>query len=184
MSNFFKRLFNEITTISRDFLRRRIYYTTAFAAFSNQLLLAILYIVVKHAILSLSKGDAMPATAQINARIAVSCKASGDAGLAAARLSPSQAIRALWELAGRNVDTPEAITDALFPDRQKQREADARAQRQEKSRLIAQGPNIVRNAYVAGGITGAPNASLSFSELKEAAAMEQYGETMGWSTRE
>ena len=111
----------------------------------------------------------MPATAQINARIAVSCKASGDAGLAAA---------------GRNVDTPEAITDALFPDRQKQREADARAQRQEKSQLIAQGPNIVRDAYVAGGITGAPNASLSFSELKEAAAMEQYGETMGWSTRE
>lgn len=184
MSNFFKRLFNEITTISRDFWRRRIYYTTAFAAFSNQLLFATLYIVVKHAILSLSKGDAMPATAQINARIAVSCKASGDAGLAAAGLSPSQAIRALWELAGRNVDTPEAITDALFPDRQKQREADARAQRQEKSRLIAQGPNIVRNAYVAGGITGAPNASLSFSELKEAAAMEQYGETMGWSTRE
>ena len=118
----------------------------------------------------------MPATAQINARIAVSCKASGDAGLAAAGLSPSQAIRALWELA--------AITDALFPDRQKQREADARAQRQEKSQLIAQGPNIVRDAYVAGGITGAPNASLSFSELKEAAAMEQYGETMGWSTRE
>lgn len=85
---------------------------------------------------------------------------------------------------GRNVETPEAITDALFPDRQKQREADARAQRQEKSQLIAQGPNIVRDAYVAGGITGAPNASLSFSELKEAAAMEQYGETMGWSTRE
>ena len=126
----------------------------------------------------------MPATAQINARIAVSCKASGDAGLAAAGLSPSQAIRALWELAGRNVETPEAITDALFPDRQKQREADARAQRQEKSQLIAQGPNIVRDAYIAGGITGAPNASLSFSELKEAAAMEQYGETMGWSTRE
>ena len=72
----------------------------------------------------------MPATAQINARIAVSCKASGDAGLAAAGLSPSQAIRALWELAGRNVETPEAITDALFPDRQKQREADARAQRE------------------------------------------------------
>ena len=45
------------------------------------------------------------------------------------------------------------------------------------------GPNV-RDAYVAGGITGAPNASLSFSELKEAAAMEQYGETMGWSTRE
>ena len=126
----------------------------------------------------------MAATAQINARIDADCKTLGDAGLAAAGLSPSQAIRALWELAGRNVDAPETIIAALLPDRQKQREADKQAQRAQHAQLIAQGPNIMRDAYAAGGITGVPNASLSFSELKEAAAMEHYGQTMGWSAHE
>lgn len=50
----------------------------------------------------------------------------------------------------------------------------------DKSQLIAEGPGIVRNAYAENGITGTPNASFSFSELKEAAAMEKDGEAMGW----
>lgn len=42
-------------------------------------------------------------------------------------LSPSQAIRALWELAARNTDNPEAIQRALFPERAEAREADLSA---------------------------------------------------------
>ena len=125
------------------------------------------------------------ATAQINARIDAESKARGDAGLAAAGLSPSQAIRALWELASRNENTPATITAALFPEQQQQRKTDAQAKREARARLIAQGPSIAKDSYAALGIRGVPStASLSYTELKEQAALEHYGNAMGWTRNE
>lgn len=55
------------------------------------------------------------ATTQINVRIDRKLKDSGDAALSGAGLTPSEAIRALWELAVRLKETPEALRDVLFP---------------------------------------------------------------------
>lgn len=53
------------------------------------------------------------ATSQVNARIDSSLKASGDAGLAAAGYTTTQAIRALWAFAARWASTPEVISRVL-----------------------------------------------------------------------
>lgn len=53
------------------------------------------------------------ATSQVNARIDSNLKASGDAGLAAAGYTTTQAIRALWAFAARWASTPEVISRVL-----------------------------------------------------------------------
>lgn len=53
------------------------------------------------------------ATSQVNARIDSALKASGDAGLAAAGYTTTQAIRALWAFAARWAGVPEVISRVL-----------------------------------------------------------------------
>lgn len=56
------------------------------------------------------------AQSQVNARIDADLKATGDAALAAAGLTPTQAVRMLWSLAVRYQGEPEKLRAALDPD--------------------------------------------------------------------
>lgn len=124
------------------------------------------------------------ATAQINARLNPALKQRGDEALSGAGLSPSQAIRALWELAARNTDNPEAIRRALFPERAEAQEADLSAAQCCRAEAIGKGARIVEDAYRSMGVVLAASsiAGLSYDELQDLAYQERYGELMGWES--
>ena len=123
------------------------------------------------------------ATAQINARLNPVLKQRGDEGLSGAGLSPSQAIRALWELAARNSDNPEAIQRALFPERAEVQEAELSAAQRRRAEAIGKGAHVVEDAYRAMGVVlASPSTDLSFDELQDLAYQERYGELMGWES--
>ena len=124
------------------------------------------------------------ATAQINARLNPALKQRGDEALLGAGLSPSQAIRALWELAARNSDNPEAIQRALFPERAEVQEADLSAAQCRRAEAIGKGACVVEDAYRSMGVVLAPSstAGLSYDELQDLAYQERYGELMGWES--
>lgn len=124
------------------------------------------------------------ATAQINARLNPALKQRGDEALSGAGLSPSQAIRALWELAARNTDNPEAIRRALFPERAEAQEADLSAAQRCRAEAIGKGARVVEDAYRSMGVVPAASsiADLSYDELQDLAYQERYGELMGWES--
>lgn len=123
------------------------------------------------------------ATAQINARLNPALKQRGDEGLLGAGLSPSQAIRALWELAARNTDNPEAIQRALFPERAEAQEVELSAAQRCRSEAIGKGAHVVEDAYRAMGVNlSLSSTDLSFDELQDLAYQERYGELMGWES--
>ena len=123
------------------------------------------------------------ATAQINARLNPALKQRGDEGLSGAGLSPSQAIRALWELAARNSDNPEAIQRALFPERAEVQEAELSAAQRRRAEAIGKGARVVEDAYRSMGVVlASPSTDLSFDELQDLAYQERYGELMGWES--
>lgn len=124
------------------------------------------------------------ATAQINARLNPALKQCGDEALSGAGLSPSQAIRALWELAARNADNPEAIQRALFPERAEAQKVDLSAAQRCRAEAIGKGARVVEDAYRAMGVVPAPSsaAGLSYDELRDLAYQERYGELMGWES--
>ena len=123
------------------------------------------------------------ATAQINARLNPVLKQRGDEGLSGAGLSPSQAIRALWELAARTSDNPEAIQRALFPERAEVQEAELSAAQRRRAEAIGKGAHVVEDAYRAMGVVlASSSADLSFDELQDLAYQERYGELMGWES--
>lgn len=77
--------------------------------------------------------------AQINVRLDADLKRSGDAALSKAGMTPSQAVRALWQLAASLADRPGALEDILLPSRARaeQREREKAAKR--KLELMDQG---------------------------------------------
>lgn len=75
--------------------------------------------------------------AQMNTRIEADLKRQGDAALARAGYSPSQAVRALWSFAARNAHAPSDVADMLRtldgldgPGEKERRERKAAAARQ------------------------------------------------------
>ena len=91
--------------------------------------------------------------AQINVRLDPDLKRSGDAALSRAGMTPSQAVRALWQLAASLADHPGALEDILLPSR-------ARAEQRERDMVKAQ-----------------PSDD---EELKRNAYADRYGEEMNW----
>ena len=80
--------------------------------------------------------------AQINVRLDADLKGSGDAALSRAGMTPSQAVRALWQLAASLADRPGALEDILLPSRARaeQREREKAAKR--KLELMDQGSKL------------------------------------------
>ena len=82
--------------------------------------------------------------AQINVRLDADLKRSGDAALSRAGMTPSQAVRALWQLAASLADRPGALEDILLPSRARaeQREREKAAKR--KLELMGSGVEAIR----------------------------------------
>lgn len=120
------------------------------------------------------------ATAQVNVRINPQLKSQGDEGLAAAGITPTQAVRAVWELAAQNKNTPDRLKAVLFPGQDEVDSDEVAAQKQYRSKLIEEGSLICEQAYKQIGLNK-PYATtdLSYAELKEAAYFEKYGVDKG-----
>lgn len=97
----------------------------------------------------------MPASTmtQINARIDATLKKRGDEALARAGLSPTQAIRKLWELAARYASEPAKLTSALDPDGAEHQAALRERRRREIDAAIDAGSTLFSEAFSAAGMT-------------------------------
>lgn len=94
-----------------------------------------------------------PRQAQVNARIDARLKEEGDAGLAAAGYTPTQAVRSLWELASRHRDDPAAIRSALDPT-DGSVTPDELAERQRRLDALRRGLGLLESFYERQGIAG------------------------------
>ena len=115
-------------------------------------------------------------TTQINIRIGRELKDEGDASLLAAGFTPSEAIRALWNLAVRFKDVPQKLRDALLPQDASERE-DVMLRRKEMAERARAGAVIVENARLAAGISAdvvAEASSLDYGELYAEALFDRY----------
>lgn len=100
-----------------------------------------------------AKSKHKPAQSQVNARIDAKLKAEGDAALASAGFTPTQAVRMLWTLAVRCQGEPEKLRAALDPDSAEPSE-DERAERQHKVEAYHSCLSQGQNVRAALGITG------------------------------
>lgn len=117
------------------------------------------------------------AASQVNARIASDLKRRGDQGLARAGLTPTQAVRALWDLASRSIDCPSRVVEALFPERAEDERAQAEAGIRRKLQAVQDGPKIVERGLEQMGLRpqfdALPSAS-SNAELRAYAYAERF----------
>ncbi|MBS5450237.1 MAG: hypothetical protein KHY83_08145 [Coriobacteriia bacterium] len=121
--------------------------------------------------------------AQINVRIDAGLKRRGDAALAAAGLTPSRAVRALWELAESHAAEPESILRAIMPSKACAVEEERAARLRQREEAFARGPRVVEEAYRAAGLSWpAYEDAPSYEKLQERAYEERYGELMGWTS--
>lgn len=117
----------------------------------------------------------------INARIDASLKKAGDAGLAAAGYTPTQAINDLWKLAAKNAEHPEKITEALRPNASSKEAKAKAAEKKRKLAAVKAGSTLFESMRVKRGIelptTHAEQPT--YEELKEMAFKERYPEYFG-----
>ncbi len=118
--------------------------------------------------------------AQINVRLDADLKRSGDVALSRAGMTPSQAVRALWQLAASLTDRPGVLEDILLPNRARaeQREREKAARR--KLELIDMGSQLFAAACDESGIDMAQAQPSGDEELKRNAYADRYGDEMGW----
>lgn len=121
-----------------------------------------------------------PAQSQVNARIDAGLKSAGDAALAAAGLTPTQAVRMLWSLAVRYRDEPGKLRAALDPD-SAEPSADELAERRRKVEVAHQGADLIEAFYREIGISSdnLPDP-LPYEELRELAFEERMRERGLW----
>lgn len=102
----------------------------------------------------------MDMTVQMNTRLGRAAKTGGDAVLAQHGLSPSQAVRALWDYLCKHQDLPSFM---------REREVDAMdAERQRKISLIKNGAGLaVRVAQEQCGYTGPASNLLDDADWRE-----------------
>ena len=123
----------------------------------------------------------MALAAQVNARIDPELKRSGDKGLAAAGISPTEGVRALYELASLYAKKPRKLIAALYPKAQEQAQKPAADAKARKLKLVDEGASIVADACAELGISTSSSAvAPSFDDLIERAYDDKYGAFMGW----
>ena len=123
----------------------------------------------------LADGRAPTRQAQINVRIDWSLKHAGDEVLAAAGLSPTQAIRRLWEVAAGFRTDPQRLRTLLFPDESSATDSE-RAERARRQEVARNGAHAVEDGLAALGITLANTTPLSDDELREQGYIERMEE--------
>lgn len=102
---------------------------------------------------------------QLNTRIPATLKEQGDRALERAGYTPSQAVRALWELAARHAHEPNAVRAAL--EGKKVDEGDEEAQ--DRLDAFEKGMQIIDDAYETLGIDPRDTCDfqhLSYKELR------------------
>lgn len=110
---------------------------------------------------------------QINVRIDSQLKAEGDSALAAAGITPTQAVRAVWTIAAKNAGTPKKLHATLFPTEAKTALLTKDEIKQKNAKIIEEGASICEQAYKKMGLKHPYKTSqFSFKELKEAAYLE------------
>lgn len=116
-------------------------------------------------------------TSQVNARIDAGLKRRGDAGLRAAGLTPTKAVRAVWELAARYKDDPQQLLDALYPDQAAQRRQVDAAKREQMLTIATEGPAIFMCGLQKMGIDPSNSFfNLPYEQLKDQAFEEKLRE--------
>ena len=116
------------------------------------------------------------ATAQINARIDADLKASGDVALAKAGLTPTKAIRMMWERFASLADQPEKISE-LVSNQSPRLSPEARAERDRRLALVREGATIVSRSLASRGVAVLEGfAEPSYEELREQALLERLSE--------
>lgn len=119
-------------------------------------------------------------SAQINVRLDADLKRSGDAALSSAGITPSQAVRALWQLAASLADRPGALQDILSPGRARAEQREREKAAKHKLELIDQGSQLFAAACRESEIDLAKVRPSGDEELKRNAYADRYGEEMGW----
>ena len=115
------------------------------------------------------------AVAQVNARIDVNLKTAGDAALAKAGLTPTKAIRALWQRFAELADQPEKIRE-LVESRDVLAPAE-RAEQERKLSLAREGSMIVSRSLAERGVVVPEGLEeLSYEELREQVLLERLRE--------
>lgn len=118
--------------------------------------------------------------AQINVRLDPDLKRSGDAALSRAGMTPSQAVRALWQLAASLADRPGALQDILSPGRVRAEQREREKAAKHKLELIDQGSQLFAAVCRESGIDLAKVQPSGNEELKRNAYADRYGEEMSW----
>lgn len=111
-------------------------------------------------------------TAQMNVRMSRSVKEAGDAALAAAGLSPSEVVRAVWEKAARRGKDLEEVVSLLRPAEQVVRDAS------DEDDLVTRGSRIVEEGMRELGIDirRVSIPELTYEELREQALADRLEE--------
>ncbi len=123
----------------------------------------------------------MAATAQINARIDASLKEAGDAALANAGFTPTQAVRALWLYASQHADNPREVRQLLAHEEEQRKKAESEEEKKRKLKLAEEGAHLLKGAYLKMGLAWLlADSSVSYKEMREHAYEEKYDESMGW----
>ena len=118
--------------------------------------------------------------AQINVRLDADLKRRGDAALSMAGITPSQAVRALWQLAASLADRPGALQDILSPGRARAEQREREKAAKHKLELIDQGSQLFAAACRESEIDLAKVRPSGDEELKRNACADRYGEEMSW----
>lgn len=101
--------------------------------------------------------------------------------MAQAGLTPTGAIRALWEYARDHAGSPVDILELLHPERAHVEQDTRETERRRRAEAIDRGPLIVRQAYETAGMPWPSHAACpTYDELEEQAYHEHYSEMMGW----
>lgn len=115
----------------------------------------------------------MDSTVQLNARMGKSLKESGDEALALIGLSPSQAVRALWEKASRRGKDLEEVADLLIGKSEQSDEQEARTAADSLAEMWA----FMDETYLMLGIDASADYDMpSDEELLEQALYERLSE--------
>jgi hypothetical protein len=111
------------------------------------------------------------AAAQVNARIDPQLKSSGDAALASAGLTPTQAVRSLWEFASLHASSPEDIVSFLRPGQKEPAVKNPAAEKEELVQMAEETAGLFERRLQGAGVDPALFSSLDalFEDLKDRA---------------
>lgn len=122
----------------------------------------------------------MSTTTQMNLRIDATLKRDGDAALAAAGYTPTQAVRTLWRFAAQHRNQPKAVREGLAfgaTDGQPGATEEVRA----RISAIQRGANIYQRFLSSLGVSEADVEALEtdttpLAELHERALLDRFGD--------